>query len=379
MRYDDVYREAAPTSDSQGNAMYEGVIEGAGRVVGDLGVEDGASHSGHEVNNLFVNDRGEQFVDVTRTSGFDHRGDGRALAQWDYDLDGRVDLALLSANAPFLQVFHNESGAGASEGNGFVALRLHGGNESAEPAPGWSPRDACGARAIVRIGTRKIVRERLCGQGFASQHSATLLVGLGTSDRADSIEVRWPSGKRTVVGAVPAGSRVDLWERGPKKKRSRVERYEPMTPPVTERAATKAAQGPTVPFADLAQGDAPLQLYTSMATWCSSCLGELPWLRALRAEVPEERLGLVGLPVDASDTEEMLAQWREQYAPSYRLRTELVGERRSEVRAWLEEQAGAAALPTSVITDRAGQVLWVKAGRPTLSDVRRLLASTEGS
>lgn len=114
-----------------------------------------------------------------------------------------------------------------------------------------------------------------------------------------------------------------------------------------------------------------------MATWCSSCLGELPWLAELRAEASPARLGLVGLPVDSSDSAEQLAAWETAHDPAYVLRSDLTGARRAEVREWLTAEVGTSALPTSVVTDRAGRLLPIKAGMPTLSDLRRLLARVE--
>ena len=41
--------------------------------------DSGVSQSGYEHNNLFLG-RGDQFIDVSGVSGFDHMADGRALS-----------------------------------------------------------------------------------------------------------------------------------------------------------------------------------------------------------------------------------------------------------------------------------------------------------
>ena len=163
-------------------------------------LDHGASFAGSQPNRLFLQSEGG-FVDVSGASGLDALGDGRAWAWSDLDRDGRPDVVVASANAPLLQVFHNEmAGAGA-----VLAIRLVGtaGN-----------RDGIGARVTVTTATGRLAQERRAGEGFAAQNSATLRFGLGEGPSAELVEVAWPSGSKTTAKAVPAGTLLTLHEDG---------------------------------------------------------------------------------------------------------------------------------------------------------------------
>jgi hypothetical protein len=73
-----------------------------------------------------------------------------------------------------------------------------------------SNRDAIGARIRVQGSATRFYTVRSM-QGFQSQNSRTLLVSLGTSDRA-TVEIRWPAGGRQTL-ELRAGERVTVTER----------------------------------------------------------------------------------------------------------------------------------------------------------------------
>ena len=58
--------------------------------------------SGSERNRLFLNRAGKQFLDVSGLSGVDSPADGRVSVWWDYDRDGRQDLAVINSSSPLL-------------------------------------------------------------------------------------------------------------------------------------------------------------------------------------------------------------------------------------------------------------------------------------
>ena len=341
------------------------VLQATGTVRGDLGVEDGASHSGHEADDLFLGCGGGDFARLSGLSGFHNDGDGRSLARWDYDRDGRVDLALASANRPLLQVFHNELGEAAG---GFLAVRLHGGATPDGP-PGTSNRDAVGAVVEARLGDRVVVRELRRGEGFAAQSSATVLLGIGDAERVDELTVRWPSGRTRRLRRLPSGAQIDVWEvrsQAPRPSGWTLGDYEPAQVTVVTEPA-----GEPFPWADQREGDAPLQLFTSMATWCGSCRGEVPWFAETRGRFGADALGLVALPVEVSDGPAELAEWVDELAPAYALRAGLPVHERERLRAWLTDAVGREAVPSSVLVDRAGRVLWVGPGLPSRSQLWR--------
>ena len=114
---------------------------------------------------------------------------GRGLASADFDNDGRVDLLLVPQNEP-LAYFHNRT-----EGGRFVVFRLEGSG---------SNRDAVGARVTVQCGKFRRVADRVGGGSYLSASDSRIHLGLGSLERIDSVEVRWPSGRVDRFRDVPA-------------------------------------------------------------------------------------------------------------------------------------------------------------------------------
>src|SRR6185436_8022200 len=95
---------------------------------------------------------------------------------------------------------------GPASGNGFVAVRLVGGNQTAAPSKGLSNRDGVGALVSVTSGGETLQREIHAGEGFAAQNASTLLVVLGKNPAAAKVAVRWPSGVTSEAADVAAGT-----------------------------------------------------------------------------------------------------------------------------------------------------------------------------
>jgi enediyne biosynthesis protein E4 len=132
---------------------------------------------------LYENRPGGRLVDVSAGAGapWDVLRVGRGLAAGDVDNDGRIDALILAQNDP-VAYFHNQTnGAGH-----FLTLRLEGTK---------SNRDAVGARVTLAAGGRKQVAQRQGGGSYQSANDPRLHFGLGKNARAESIEIRWPSGR----------------------------------------------------------------------------------------------------------------------------------------------------------------------------------------
>jgi Tfp pilus assembly protein PilF/peroxiredoxin len=141
------------------------------------------SIAGRQRNVLLRNDGTGGFDDVSGTVGLDLEQDGRSFAVLDPDGDGDPDLAIMAARqAPQLRLFRNDFSA---RGRTFT-LRLTG--------AGTSNRDAIGARVVIETDRMTKTRIVSAGSGFLSQHSKTLIVGLGDSTRIRSVTVTWPAG-----------------------------------------------------------------------------------------------------------------------------------------------------------------------------------------
>lgn len=170
------------------------------------------SFSGNERNRWYINHEGKQgrmFSDFSTLSGMDSESDGRGFVIWDYNHDGRPDIALCNANAPHLNMYKNN----ISSGNRFVAIRFVGGATDSPSRKGFSNRDGYGSVVTIHLndGTR-IEREFRCGEGFASQNSDTMIIGIGQSVSAEKIDIRWSSGRTYSATDVPAGKLVTFEE-----------------------------------------------------------------------------------------------------------------------------------------------------------------------
>ncbi|MEM9410678.1 MAG: CRTAC1 family protein, partial [Planctomycetota bacterium] len=152
------------------------------------------SLSGHERNKLFLNFGGNDFSNASPLSGLDSVSDGRSFGLFDLDHDGWQDIALVNTNFPRIQIFRNNMGTMNEAKNSFVVIQLVGGNWSGEPNQNFSNRDGVGAKIIVETERQRLVREIRCGEGFSSQNSKNLIVGIGAATTVNRIQVNWPSG-----------------------------------------------------------------------------------------------------------------------------------------------------------------------------------------
>ncbi len=334
-----------------------------------------SSFSGHERNHLFVNHGGERFSDLSTVSGLDADRDGRAFVIWDYDRDGRQDIALVNANAPLLNLYRNEIGGA----NRMIALRFVGANHTDQPAQEAACRDGYGAVAEVALGDMTLKREHRCGEGYAAQNSRTMIVGIGRHQKAQHVQIRWPSGKTTRIEDVAAGTLLTCFEdeaTSPRAASFHQESY------LADASSTSSAAPPRhlTRFASDPAPDAGsrLRLLMTMATWCVACSERKPQLELLRSRFDPAELALFGLPVDPSDTRAKLGAYMNQFTPPYELLYDLTSRQRREVEQLLSETGHEETIPSSIVIDGSGAVLRVFPGVPTVSEVRVLLREEEG-
>ena len=179
----------------------------SGRTMSKLGFKS-RSLSGRERNRMFMR-HGNNFSDVTLVSGADDLADGRSFGLIDYDDDGWKDIALMTLNAPRFKLYRNEMAKHYPENRSF-RFKLRGGHEGAEASTELSNRDAVGARVLLTFKSgKKLMMHKQSGEGFASQNSETLSIGISNDDEVTRLNVRWPSGKTSVVES-PDNSKVCL-------------------------------------------------------------------------------------------------------------------------------------------------------------------------
>jgi tetratricopeptide (TPR) repeat protein len=125
-----------------------------------------------------------RLTDVTSLAGppFQQLHVGRGLAVGDLDNDGRVDALLIAHNEPPIY-FHNRALPAAGH---YLTFQLQGTR---------SNRDGAGAVVTVTAGGRKHVAQRFGGGSYQSACDQRIHFGLGAAERAQSVEVRWPSGR----------------------------------------------------------------------------------------------------------------------------------------------------------------------------------------
>ncbi len=167
--------------------------------------------SGYQPQRLFRNRGDGTFREMAAEAGIDNRLDGRGIGIGDFDHDGRLDLVQSNARQRAL-LYHNVTAFAAGAGH-WVELRLEGdgidrgtaesGAKPPDPRQPGSNRGAIGARVTVTLtGGVKLLREVACGNGYASQSSTRVHVGLGTAatgQAIEKVEIRWPDGTVQVL------------------------------------------------------------------------------------------------------------------------------------------------------------------------------------
>src|SRR5689334_6688943 len=161
-----------------------------------------------EQPHLFRNVGKGKFEEVTKSMGaaFASPRVGRGAAYADINNDGRLDL-LLSTNAGPVYLFRNELATkeahGTSAANRSLRIKLIGTK---------SNRDGIGAVVKLTAGGETQTEMLRSGSSYLSASELVLTFGLGQHDKADSIEIRWPSGQIDRLSAVPAGATLTLTE-----------------------------------------------------------------------------------------------------------------------------------------------------------------------
>lgn len=170
---------------------------------------DTNSLSGNERNRLFFQHDNGNFADVSLVSGADDTADGRSFSLLDFDGDGWTDIALMGLNVPRFKLYRNRIGELYPDRKSF-RFRLVGGNTKSEPSDRLSNRDAIGAKATItfRSGRTQLIHKQ-GGEGFASQNSEVLSIGVPEGDEVVKLEVRWPGGINSIVSKFdPSGIQI---------------------------------------------------------------------------------------------------------------------------------------------------------------------------
>ena len=179
--------------------MFDGVGRRRNETQGTMFNLGSNSLNGNERDCLFRNNADGTFTDTAYVNNADRVEDGRGVAMFDYDQDGRPDIALRNYKQP-AQLLHNVGSAA-----GWLELKLIGTR---------SNRDAVGAHVLISSNGLRQVREVHAGSGFQSASSLIVHFGLGPATVVDEIHIRWPSGAESVMTDVAANQLLVVREPG---------------------------------------------------------------------------------------------------------------------------------------------------------------------
>lgn len=332
--------------------------------------KEGLSFSGFERDHLYLNLGGRKFKDVSGVSGIDSISDGRSAVLADFDNDGDLDVFLTTIQNDGHLLFRNNVG----QDNHHIRVTLEGTR---------SGKDAFGASVRVKTSQGIQTRIKSGAEGFLAQHDPRLLFGLGKDERAEWVEVTWPSGRVTRLGPVPAGTSLKVAE-GDSEYQARKEPPGRLPDPLPEEAKTwemlQIAKGVTFPplkMRSLEEGgkvqtvsfETGITYFINFwATWCGPCRKEMPELQKLLPQFRKKGIRLMGISVDQGVDAATVKAFADDLGVTYPLY--LIDE--SNIEKIYGQQLF---VPLSILTDSAGRAVRVRQGWSveTEREIHRLL------
>src|SRR5262249_26325716 len=121
---------------------------------------------------------------------FQSRALGRALAELDWNRDGRQDFCVSYIHAPTALLTNRTEIA-----NHRLIVHLGGTRVS---------RDAYGVVGTVRVGKRRLTRHLAAGGGYLVTNQRRLWFGLGHAESVDELMIVWPGGAVQRFERLPA-------------------------------------------------------------------------------------------------------------------------------------------------------------------------------
>jgi enediyne biosynthesis protein E4 len=153
----------------------------------------------NEPPHVFRNLGGGKFIEVTQSLGaaFASPRVGRGAAYADINNDGALDV-LMTTNGGRAYLYRNEGTTNHS-----LRIKLVGTK---------SNRDGIGA--VIKLASGQVNQSKMVrsGSSYLSQSELVATFGLGQKEKADAIEIQWPSGQTDKLTNVNAGQTITVEE-----------------------------------------------------------------------------------------------------------------------------------------------------------------------
>jgi hypothetical protein len=151
---------------------------------------------------LMENDGKGHFKNVGPEHGkyFSEKRSGRALAVWDFDNDGDLDIIISHVDKEATSTLLRNDGGNA---NNWLGMTLKGSN---------GPSAAIGAKVVVAAGGRRQVLVNQWATSYLSNNDPRLHIGLGKQKAADTIEITWSDGKKEIYRNIACNHYITIME-----------------------------------------------------------------------------------------------------------------------------------------------------------------------
>lgn len=115
---------------------------------------------------------------------------GRAMAKCDWNRDGKEDVVISYLDRPAALLTNR-----TEHQNNFLVLRFCGVD---------SARDAFGLKVHLTAGGTSRTLQLTAAGGYQASNQTRLVVGLGSANRVEELEIEWPSGRRQHFQNLPS-------------------------------------------------------------------------------------------------------------------------------------------------------------------------------